>query len=266
VLSLIPGNKADMGVAVVLLSIVIRIILLPITLAADRSEHERHEIALKAKEIESKYAHDPVKMSKEIKKLFRSNPRIISAELVDFLISALITFLLIRIFATGIEGADLYLLYPWMPKVPQPYNLVFLGQFDLSRPNFILNVIQSLVILLVEILAEFSSPFHNLLSKEHVVVPQTNSITRTKDTYIVETRSRVTSLQVILPLMSFAIFMFLPAGKKLFIITTLLFSAMLMIVKMVRRKYLQVFSPPEDPVAVEVVKPLDPVPPIPSAH
>ncbi len=253
----IPGNKPDMGVAVILLSILIRIVLIPVMIAGDRNEHERHEIAKKAKEIEIKYATDVVKMNKEIKKLFKTNFRVVVAETVDLVITVLITILLIRIFATGIEGADLHLLYKGMPYVARPYNLVFLGKFDLSRPNFILNITQSFVILIVEIVSEYADPFHNLLSKEHVPAPQLNAITKVKDNYIDETRNRVRSLQVLLPIVSFIIFAFLPAGKKLFIITTLLFSLFYMLIKIVRRKLVQTFPAPSEPLAVEVLKPLD---------
>ena len=251
-LSQIPGVKPDMGVAVILLSIVIRVILIPLSLASDRSEHERHEIATRAKKIQEEFATDPVRLNKEMKKLFKSNPRVVLAEMVEFGINVLITVLLIRIFATGIEGADLHMLYKWVPDVPRPYNLVFLGRFDLSRPNFFLNLLQSLVILVVEIVAEFTSPFHNLVSSEHVKKHEfTNAITSTKDTYVTETRDRVRSLQVFFPIVSFLIFMFLPAGKKLFIITTLLFTLLLMIVKLARRKIMEMFpAPVEEPVVV----------------
>src|SRR5258708_14506780 len=246
-----------MGVAVILLSVLIRIVLIPVMIAGDRNEKERHDIAKRAKEIEEKYATDTVQMNKEIKKLFKTNPRIIFAEMVDLVISVLVTILLIRIFATGIEGADLHLLYKGMPYVARPYNLIFLGKFDLSRPNFILNITQSFVILVVEIVAEFASPFHNLISKEHIQAPQLNAITRVKDNYVDETKNRVRSLQVLLPIVSFIIFAFLPAGKKLFIITTLLFSLFYMLIKIVRRKLVQTFPAPSEPLAVEVLKPLD---------
>ncbi len=262
----IPGVTPDMGVAVVLLSIVIRIVLLPATLASDRNEAERREIGRRAKEIETKYATDPVRLNQEIKKLFKTNPRVIVAEMIDFGISVLVTVLLIRIFATGIEGADLHLLYPWLPKPEQPFNLIFLGHFDLAKPNFILNVIQSLVILMVEIVAEFSSPFHNILSKEHMNPVQMNAITKVKDSYVVETRNRVRSLQVILPIVSFLIFMFLPAGKKLFIITTLLISMLLMLIKMARRKLNAMFPKPEEPMAVEPAKAADSASPASAPH
>lgn len=254
-----------MGVAVILLSIVVRIVLLPATLASDRNEHERREIAIRAKEIEKKFATDPVRLNQEIKKLFKTNPRIIVAEMIDFGISVLVTLLLIRIFATGIEGADLHMLYSWLPKPEQPYNLVFLGQFDLSKPNFALNLIQSLVILLVEIVAEFTSPFHNLISKEHMNPVQLNTITKVRDNYVVETRNRVKSLQVFLPIVSFLIFMLLPAGKKLFIITTLLFTLFLMLIKLTKRKLDQLMPKPIEPEAIEV-KPIDTQTPPASAH
>lgn len=249
-LSLIPHYKPDMGIAVIFLTIVIRVLLLPLSLASDRSEDERQKISQRAKQIQKDYSTDPVRLNEELKKLFKTNPRIVVSEIVEFAINVLITLLLIRIFATGIEGADLHFLYPWMPHVPQPYNLIFLGRFDLGRPNLFLNIIQSLVILVVEIVAEYTSPFHNLLSIQHKHV-ETNFITRTKDDYVAETRNRVRSLQVIFPTVSFFIFLFLPAGKKLFIITTLLFTLLLMIVKAIHRKFMQLFPKPEEPVAVE---------------
>ena len=250
----IPNVKPDMGVAVILLSIVIRIVLLPVTLASDRSEKERREIAEKSKKIQSEYATDPVRLNEELKKLFRSNPRIVVAEVVDFGISVLITFLLIRIFAEGIKGADLHLLYRWMPNVDQPYNLIFWGKYDLGRPNFVLNLVQSLVILVVEIIAEFSSPFHNILPKEAKPIP-TNSISPIRDNYVSATRSRVRSLQFTLPIVSFLIFMFLPAGKKLFIITTLIFSMMLMLIKMFVRKWRQWIPESAPEIVAEVIPP-----------
>ncbi|HSW89428.1 MAG TPA: YidC/Oxa1 family membrane protein insertase [Patescibacteria group bacterium] len=252
ILGQIPGNKADMGVAVILLSIVIRVLLLPVSLASDRSEEERRSIEKKAKEIARLHSSDPVAMRKEMKILMRTKPRILIAEIIELTINVLVTLLLIRIFAMGLEGADLYLLYPWIPHPAVPYNLVFLGIFDLSRPNLILNIIQSLVILVVEIAAEYTSPFRNLNSLQKPIADY-NPITAAKNPYARETRSRVRSLQVALPIVSFLVFLLLPAGKKLFIITTLLFSLMLILVKAARRKFVQVFATPPAAEEGEVV-------------
>ena len=86
-----------------------------------------------------------------------------------------------------------------MPKVHQPFNLVFLGKFDLTHPHIVLNLLQSALIAILETLYIFSSPYKIA-------------------------RSDVVRLELTLPVVSFAVFMFLPAGKKLFVITTLCFS------------------------------------------
>ncbi len=231
----IPGMTSDMGIAVIGMTIILRIIMLPLTIASDRSEHEREEIAKKAKEIETNFHTDPVALNRELKKLMRTNPRILLSEFFEFAIDIAIIFMLIRIFSTGLQGEDLHLLYPFLPHPSTPYNLVFLGRFDLAHPNMVLNLIQSLCILLVEVIAEYTSPFRNILSVNRPELPK-NPITNAKNPYAWETRSRVKSLQFFLPVVSFLIFMFLPAGKKLFIITALLFTALYMILKEMRRR------------------------------
>lgn len=253
----IPGVEPDMGIAVILLTIIIRLLLLPVSLASDRNEKERREISQKAKKIQEEYATDPVAQNRELKTIMRANPRILIAEFVELVINVIITLMLIRLFASGLEGEDLDLLYPFLPHPETPYNLVFLGRFDLAEPNFFLNLLQSLVILAVEITAEFTSPFRNLLSKERAPL-EYNSITQPKNVYARETRLRVRSLQVALPVVSFLVFMFLPAGKKLFIITTLLFSMLLMILKAVRRRFMELFPAEEAVEAPIVAKPVEP--------
>lgn len=245
----IPGNTADMGIAVILMTIVLRVLMLPISIASDRSEHEREEISKKAKEIHEKYKTDPVALNKSLKQLMRAKPRVLISEFFEFAIDLAIIFMLIRIFGTGLEGADLHLLYPFVPHPETPYNLMFLGKIDLSKTSILLNLIQSLCILLVEVIAEYTSPFRNILSMERPAV-EYNPITNARSSYAWETRSRVRSLQFFLPIVSFLIFLFLPAGKKLFIITALLFTALFMVLKAIRRKFVEMYPAPEPVIEV----------------
>jgi hypothetical protein len=126
----------------------------------------------------------------------------------------MVTLMLWRIFATGLEGEDIHLIYSFMPKVELPFNLVFLGKFDLAHANIWLNLIQSFMIFVVETVSVLTSPYPT-------------------------TKGEVVRLQLILPVISFLIFMNLPAGKKLFIITTLVISLILMIFKYIRRRFEQ---------------------------
>lgn len=223
-LSLIPGNKPDMGVAVIIFTIAIRLLLLPLTISGDRSEKERREIEDKVKDIQGKFATHPLEMDAEIKKTFKSNPRIVFSEILDLGIQIAIALMLWRIFAKGLPGADLHLIYQWMPKVHLPFNLMFLGKFDLTHPHIMLNLLQSFLIFVLESINIISSPYP--VSRQDVV-----------------------RLQLTLPIVSFIIFMFLPAGKKLFVITTLSFSIVYTLTRLILRWFHTKFQK-EEPALV----------------
>jgi len=201
------AGNADMGIAVILFTIAFRILWLPISLSSGRSEKERREIAQKVKQIKIDHRNNPILQKQEIKKLFQTNRGVMIASAINIGLQILIALMLYRIFSTGLEGADFHLLYSFMPEIKEPFNLIFLGKYDLSRPNIVLNFTQSLFILVAELLSHFTSPFP-------------------------ATRRDVTTT-IFLPVISFVIFIALPAGKKLFIITTLGFSIALMLVKQV---------------------------------
>ncbi|OGD70983.1 hypothetical protein A3A84_00805 [Candidatus Collierbacteria bacterium RIFCSPLOWO2_01_FULL_50_23] len=197
---------SDMGIAVIIFAVVVQIILLPLNLSADRSEKEKAAIAAKIKEIERKHRFDPVKLRSESKEVMRSNPGAVVGETINIIIQVIIVLMLYRIFKTGLEGEDLHLLYSFMPEIKTPINLVFLGKFDLSQTNGTLNLIQSLLIFAIEAL-------HMLFS------PDATS------------RRQFLQLAIFLPITAFLVFIFLPAGKKLFIITSLLFSIFVLLIK-----------------------------------
>lgn len=206
----ITQNTPDMGIAVIFLTILIRILLLPMSLSGHDSEEERREIALKLKELEIQHSADPIAFQAARKQLYASRRKVFAGELVSLGVQVIIFFLLYRIFTTGLEGADVPLLYSFMPKVELPFNLLFLDRFDLAHTSFTLNLIQSLCIFAMETLAIYTSPYP-------------------------PGKGEVVRLQLIMPVVSFFIFMFLPAGKKLFVITTLLFSMGLLLYKLVHR-------------------------------
>lgn len=220
-----PGY-ADMGVAVILLTILIRILLLPMSLAGERSEEERRQIAAKAKELEAELSHDPVQLRAEMKKLFRERPQVVIAEISSLAIQIMISLMLWRIFSTGLEGKDLHLIYPFVPTIDEPFNLMFMNKFNLGHSMisgglahlkfdgsvFWLNLLQSIFIFILETLSIYTSPYPS-------------------------SRSEVVRLQLVLPVVSFFVFMFLPAGKKLFVITTLAFSILLTLTKFIRRRF-----------------------------
>jgi len=196
----------DMGIAVIIFALIVRLVLLPVNLWGQRTASEKRKLAQKVKKLHQKLSHDPIKLREEEKKIFKNNPATVASEFITIFIQLIIILMLYRIFRYGLKGADFHLLYDFMPHVPRPLNLAFLGRYDLTKPSLFLNLIQSLAILILESLTLFFAA-HSVTKKE------------------------VLMLTVFLPVVSFAIFSTLPAGKKLFIITTLLFSTGLLLVR-----------------------------------
>lgn len=212
ILDKISGGNPDMGIAVILLTLVVRLILLPMSLSGQRSENERREISAKIRELEEIYASEPIKLEAKRKQVLKKSRKVFLAEVINLFIQVTIALMLYKIFATGLMGEDLHLIYPFMPKINEPFNLVFLGKYDLTHTSFTLNFIQSILIFIFETVSGYTSP--------HYV-----------------SRKEVVRLQLILPVVSFIIFMGLPAGKKLFVITSLVVSIILTLYKAIMRKF-----------------------------
>ncbi len=198
----------DMGVAVILFAVAVRIILLPFDLIGEQSDEEKFQVSQKVKQIRKDFAADPVREKMEVRNLMRQSPKAIFSEVFTIAIQVVIVLMLYRIFATGLEGEDMHLLYEFMPSIRQPINLMFLGQYDLSHTNSTLNLVQSLLIALSEIVHLYLAP-------------------------VKPTRKDFVSLVLIFPVVAFLVFMFLPSGKKVFIITSLAFGIVLKVVHQV---------------------------------
>lgn len=203
----ITGNP-NMGIAVILLTIVIRLLLLPQSLHGIKSERKKVGLQKKIAEIEQHYSADPVEMVKKTKHIMRSNPAMVIGEIINIIIQVLIALMLWRMFSTGLTGQDLHLIYGFMPYVETPFNLIFMG-IHLNEPSFFLNIVLMMLVFILESLSLMAA------------IP--GSISRTE----------ALKAQLVLPVVSFIFFSFMPAGKKLFVITTVIFSIVLTILRLI---------------------------------
>ncbi len=222
-------SQPDMGIAVILFAVAVRLILLPLDLLGQQSEEEKFKISQKIKQLNQEFSSDPISLKRETRAVMRQSPGAIISEVINVLIQLLIILILYRIFTTGLEGADLHLLYPFMPPIRLPINLLFLGKYDLSHTNNTLNLIQSAVLALSEFIHLYLQP-------------------------VKPSRQDFVSLVIIFPLVCFGVFVFLPAGKKVFIITSLVFGIVVTLVKQalflyysMQHKYLAEQSPAQTP-------------------
>lgn len=209
---IVTQGHGDMGISVILLTLLIRVMMLPLSIAEHKGEKERWEISEALKDIDARFIDNPVGRDKAKKEVMRSNRGMLIAEVINLSIQVIIALMLYFIFKHGLSGNSNHLIYPFLEHVRLPSVPMFLGKYDLSQPNLLFNFIQSVLIFLIEVLHMYTSPYPS-------------------------TRGQVVRMQLILPVVSFIIFLGLPAGKKLFIITTLLFSIVLGIYRAVKRAF-----------------------------
>ncbi|MEK7111227.1 MAG: YidC/Oxa1 family membrane protein insertase [Patescibacteria group bacterium] len=208
-LHFILGSGADMGIAVIIFTVAIRIILMPLTISGDRSEAERYRLSGEVEELKKKFSADPVARDAHVKNLLKANRKIVFVSGLNLAIQTIVALMLWRIFASGLLGEDFHLLYDFVPQPKEAFNLTFLGKYDLTHPNATFNALQSIVILIFEIEVSLFSLFPI-------------------------TRKEMILAQFTLPVGSYIIFSQLPAGKKLFIITTLLFSIVYISIRQIK--------------------------------
>lgn len=216
----------DMGIAMILFAVAVRLIFLPLDLLGDRSDEDKFQIAEKIKKLKVEFAADPIRIKAETSRIMRQKPGAILSEVFNVAFQVVVIIMLYRIFTTGLEGADLHLLYKFMPKIPTPINLMFLGKFDLSHTNNTLNLIQSLMIAANESMHLLFSP-------------------------VKPSQKDFVSLVILFPVICFIIFMFLPAGKKVYIITSLAFTMVVRLVKQILYLYYSLKKKPAPILATD---------------
>jgi len=202
-------DNPDMGIALIIFTVILRIILYPLTKKNEQSEEERMRLMQEYENIKISYKGQPIREKKAIKDLIKGNKNTAIFEMINLTIQVVIALMLFRIFRTGLSGADFNLLYGFVPEIKEPFNLVFLNNIDLTRPNMLMNALNSIAIFIAEAQSLSLSPFP-------------------------ASRSERIMFQLILPIAAFIFFGYMPAGKKLFVIATLSISIIIMGFRMLK--------------------------------
>jgi YidC/Oxa1 family membrane protein insertase len=129
-----PGQ--DFGIAVIVLTLLIKIILYPVGAMAIKAQKKLSQLQPKIEEIQLKYKQDKEKLVKEVLELYkreRVNP---FSGFLPLLIQLPILIALFRVFWRGFEKEQLTYLYSFVPT-PGVIDTTFLGILDLSSPNII---------------------------------------------------------------------------------------------------------------------------------
>ncbi len=141
ILVLIYDFIPDVGMAIIILTIIIRLILYPLQSKALRSQRKLQELQPELQRIQKKYKNDKQKQSKAVMEFYQTHKVNPFSSCLTQLIQFPVIIALYQVFRTGLNTERLSQLYSFIP-VPEIFDPSFLGYFNLAEPDkFILPIL-----------------------------------------------------------------------------------------------------------------------------
>jgi len=135
--NIIPGN--DFGLAIIVLTVLIRLLFLPLTIKTVLSQRALSKVNPQLKEIKEKYKNDQAAQSAATLKLYKDNKINPAAGCLPLLIQLPILIALYKAFIAGFKPENLTLIYDFI-KNPGFINEKFLGLINIAKPNFMMTL------------------------------------------------------------------------------------------------------------------------------
>lgn len=191
-------TDSNFGWAVVYLTVVLRIVLLPFSFINEYNRLKNEALYREIKQMEKVYQNDQEIKKQEIRKIFKQRRVQPWAKVVVLLIQALVLVLLYQVFLRGITGEKILKILYTFVDFPGVINTNFYG-FDLGARHNVIWAGAVGLFLLIEIYITYRR-FKGGLNKQDL-------------TYF-----------ILFPLAVFFTLWLLPMVKSLFILTSLFFS------------------------------------------
>jgi YidC/Oxa1 family membrane protein insertase len=132
----IPG--ADLGLAVIAVTLAVRLIFLPVSLSAAKTQEAMKEIQPKLKEIREKHKTDPQVQARAMMALYKEHKVRPLSSLLLMLIQIPVLFGLFFVTKdVALDGIDPALLYSFIPA-PETVAVFFLGFFSVATSSIVL--------------------------------------------------------------------------------------------------------------------------------
>lgn len=139
ILTFLYNNTADLGVSIILLTIVIKLALWPLSQKAIKSQTELQAIQPKLEELKKKYADNKAELGKATMDLYKEHKINPLSSCLPLLIQLPFLFAVFRVLNGGLNG-DSSLVYSFLTR-PENFNAMSFGFMDLSKPVIYLAVL-----------------------------------------------------------------------------------------------------------------------------
>jgi YidC/Oxa1 family membrane protein insertase len=133
----------DLGIAIILVTLFIRIILYPFFHTGAKQQMLMQRIQPKIKEIQTKHKDDRDQQAKALMELYKEHGVNPFSGILLLIIQIPILLTFYWVIRSGVGSAQLTGLYSFI-VAPHSINTIFLGFIDLAKPNFILIIAAAL--------------------------------------------------------------------------------------------------------------------------
>ncbi len=197
-----PGH--DFGVAIIVLTVLIKLVLYPFGSQGVKSQKALSELQPKIKEIQVKHKGNKEEQTKAMMALYKEKKINPFSGCLPLLIQLPILFALYRVFWNEFQPGQTALLYSFIPD-PGLINTFFLGIIDLAKPNLVL--------------AFLAGIFQFFQTK--MISPKTNGRTKKDSDFSAKMQKQ---MQYFMPVFTVIILFGLPSAIGLYWVTVTLFT------------------------------------------
>jgi YidC/Oxa1 family membrane protein insertase len=203
---------ADLGIAIILLTIIVRLVLLPLFYKSAKDQTILQKIAPRIQELQKIHKEDKERQVKEIMAVYKEHRVNPFSGFLFIIIQLPILIALYGVFLRGIKTLDGSLLYSFV-HIPQNINYHFLGLIDLSSHSVVLVALAAIT---------------QYLQSYFLLKAAGRSGKKVGETSMAERMGR--QMMYIGPLLSLVILWPLPSAVALYWLTTSAFSVIQQIV------------------------------------
>ncbi len=132
---------ADAGIIVIIFTVIVKLILFPLSVKASRAQLQMKSIEKDLAAIKEKYKEDKAEQSKQTIEYYRAHGINPFASFFILLIQLPIIIGLYRVFLhSGLPVINTALLYPFV-SAPSSVHMMFLGLIDISHKSLVLAIL-----------------------------------------------------------------------------------------------------------------------------
>lgn len=135
--NIIPGH--DLGLAIILLTIVIKLLLFPLSRQGIKAQKSLQSVQPKIEAIKKKYAHDKEKQTRAIMNFYKENKVNPFSSCLPLLIQLPILIAVFQVFRLGLTDSALP-VYSFIYN-PGVLNVLSFGSFNLAEPSIFLAIL-----------------------------------------------------------------------------------------------------------------------------